>query len=118
LDKVFVTQIRNPVGSINPVITIFNTVESDQPKQFVDLNLFDVTWNLKDSKSLKYEVGYDLYSQEYRFLNDSIIEIVVEQGIGFDTDDYVRTIVRVHLDELKLFDNLWAKIDTIRVDNE
>lgn len=115
IDTVYVSEIRNLVGFINPVITIFHSVESDRLKQLVDLSLFDSTWNLIGTISLKYEVDYYLYSQDYRFLNDSVIEIVADQGLGFDTDDYVKTTVKVRLDELRIFDTLEIKVDTIRV---
>lgn len=118
IDTVFVYEISNPVGIINPVITIFHSVESDRLKQIVDLTLFDSTWNLIGTKSLKYEVDYYLYSQDYRFLNDSIIEIVADHGLGFDTDDYVKKTIKVRLDGLKIFDTLGTKVDTIQVVNE
>lgn len=115
IDTVFVYAIGTPVGFTNPVLTIFHSVESDRLKQLVDLSLFDSTWNLIGTISLKYEVDYYLYSQDYRFLNDSVIEIVADQGLGFDTDDYVKTTVKVRLDELRIFDTLEIKVDTIRV---
>lgn len=115
IDTVFVYAIGTPVGFTNPVLTIFHSVESDRLKQLVDLSLFDSTWNLIGTISLKYEVDYYLYSQDYRFLNDSVIEIVADQGLGFDTNDYVKTTVKVRLDELRIFDTLEIKVDTIRV---
>lgn len=114
VDEVFVKNILNKVKSLMPVITVFKTVESDQEKDFVDIHLFDDSWRLRKSLSLKYDISYDLYSQDYQFQNDSIFDIFAQEGMGFDTDDRTETRVTIKIDEIDMFDTVRIRIDTVK----
>lgn len=118
VDEVFVKQILAKVKSLTPVITIFKTVESHQGKEFVDIHLFDDSWRLRQSLSLKYDISYDLYSQDYQFQNDSVFDIFAQEGMGFDTDDRTETQVTIKIDEIEMFDTLRIKIDTVKSEGE
>jgi hypothetical protein len=113
-DKVYVSDILKSVKSFNPVVTIFNTVECDQETEYIDLHLFDKNWKLKGSKSFRYSVGYELYSQNYQFLTDSTLEISASQGLDYDNDDAIETKVILRLNHITLFDTVSIKSDTIR----
>ena len=113
IDKAYMREIKVSVDSMIPVIIAFKTVESDREKEYVDLHLFDYNWTLLKSLSVDYEMHWDLFRQEYRFLNDSIFEIYKYEGLSYENDSNVKTTLNIKLDKFKILDTLNIKIDTL-----
>ncbi len=113
IDKAFIREIKVPIDSMIPVIIAFKTVESDRVKEYVDLHIFDYNWSLLKSLSVDYEMHWDLFRQEYRFLNDSIFEIYKYQGLSYENDSNVKTTLNIKLDKFNILDTLNIKIDTL-----
>lgn len=113
VDKVFVKQIKPKINGINPVILSFQTVESDREKEYIDLHLFSEDWVLKKSLSLEYDVDYDLFHQEYKFINDSIIEVKQDHGLSYENDSTIQKIFTLKIDKVKLLDTIKVQIDTL-----
>ncbi|MBX2915610.1 MAG: hypothetical protein KF856_10115 [Cyclobacteriaceae bacterium] len=113
-DKIFLREIKKPFDSIIPVIVIFKTVESDREKEYVDLCLFDYKLSLLNSFSLEYEMDWDLFRQEYHFLNDSVFEISQYKGLNYDADSTVKTTLKIKFDKAKLLDTMKIEMDTLR----
>ncbi|MEW7289381.1 hypothetical protein [Aquimarina sp. 2304DJ70-9] len=115
IDKVFVKHIKPKTNGINPVILSFQTVESDRKKEYIDLHLFNEDWILKKSLSLEYDVDYDLFHQEYKFISDSIIEVKQDHGLSYDNDSTVQKIFTLKIDKIKLLDTIKVQIDTLNM---
>lgn len=113
-DKTYIREIRKPIDSIIPVIVIFKTIESDREKEYIDLFLFDYNWIPLNSLSLEYEMDWDLFRQEYHFLNDSIFEIYQYKGLDYDNDSTVKTTFKIKFDKAKLLDTMKIELDTLR----
>jgi len=113
IDKAYIKEIKAPIDSMIPVIIVFKTVESDREKEYVDLHIFDFNWTLLKSVSVDYEMHWDLFRQEYRFLNDSIFEIYKFEGLSYENDSNVKTTLKIKLDKFNILDTLAIKIDTL-----
>ncbi len=113
IDKVTVKDIKPAINGLNPVILLFETIESDRKKQYLDLHLFDKQWKLVKSLSLDYEISYDLFHQEHKFINDSIIEIKQEEGLSFMNDSTIHRMFILKIDEAKILDTIRVQIDTL-----
>lgn len=113
IDKAYVKEIKVPIDSMVPVIIAFKTVESDREKEYVDLHIFDYNWTLLKSLSVDFEMHWDLFRQEYRFLNDSIFEIYKYEGLSYENDSNVKTTLNIKLDKFKVLDTLNIEIDTL-----
>ena len=113
IDKAYIKEIKAPIDSMIPVIIAFKTVESDREKEYVDLHIFDFNWTLLKSVSVDYEMHWDLFRQEYRFLNDSIFEIYKYEGLSYENDSNVKTTLKIKLDKFKILDTLIIKTDTL-----
>jgi hypothetical protein len=113
IEKAYIREIKVPIDSMIPVIILFKTVESDREKEYVDLHIFNYNWTLLKSLSVDYEISWDLFKQEYRFLNDSIFEIYKYQGLSYQNDSNIKTTINIKLDKFKILDTLNIKIDTL-----
>ena len=113
IDKAYIKEIKGKSKSLNPVIVSFKTVESDREKEFVDLHLFNSNWELVKSLSIKYEMDYDLFVQDYKFLNDSTLMLLKEHGLSYESDLTVYTEIILELDKDIYLDTIQVKIDTI-----
>lgn len=113
IDKAYLREIKMPIDSLIPVIVAFKTVESDREKEYVDLHIFNSNWTLLKSLSVEYEMHWDLFRQEYRFINDSIFVIHRYKGLSYDNDSTVKTTLNIKLDKVKILDTLNIQVDTL-----
>lgn len=113
IDKAYLQEIRTPVNSVIPVIVSFKTTESDREKEYVNLHLFDWNWTLIKSLSVDYEMDWDLFRQEFQFVNDSIFKIYKYQGLSYENDKTVRTTLEIEINNHKILDTINTQIDTL-----
>ncbi len=114
IDNAYLKEIKMPIDSLIPIIVAFTTVESDREKEYVDLHIFNYSWTLLKSLSIEYEMHWDLFRQEYRFLNDSIFEIYKYEGLSYENDSTVKTTLKIKLDRIRILDTLNIHVDTLK----
>ncbi|MFY7669514.1 hypothetical protein ACOSP6_00365 [Tenacibaculum sp. MEBiC06402] len=114
IDEAFLREIKKPFDSLIPVIINFKTIESDNEKEYIDLYIFNYNWKLLKSVSLEYNMDWDLYSQQYKFLNDSVFQVEESKGLSYDNDSTINRTLNIKFDKIKTLDTLYIKIDTLR----
>lgn len=113
IDTAKIIEIRKEINNYTPVIELFSTIHSDQKEDFEILDIFDKNGKLLLTYSLKYNIDYDLFQQDYTFENDSIIKITQKHGLNYENQDHVLKTLKLELKPKIILDTLSIQIDTI-----